>query len=177
MSRIGRHPVAVPAGVQASVKGQDVTVKGKLGQLELHVNDEIKVSMADGQISVEPKSQSRIANTMWATSRTLINNMVVGVDRGFTENLEISGVGYRAAVQGKELVLTLGYSHEIRYAIPDGIAIKTERPTAISISGHDKQKVGQVAAEIRSYRKPEPFKGKGIKYASETILRKEGKKK
>ncbi|MFE0754723.1 50S ribosomal protein L6 [Inquilinus sp. NPDC058860] len=177
MSRIGKHAVKVPAGVDASVSGQAVSVKGKLGQLKLAVNDEIKVSMEDGAIKVEPKSQSRLAQTMWATSRTLINNMVVGVSTGFTTNLEINGVGYRAAVQGKELVLTLGFSHEVRYAIPEGIAIKCEKPTSISITGFDKQRVGQVAAEIRGYKKPEPFKGKGIKYETETILRKEGKKK
>jgi large subunit ribosomal protein L6 len=177
MSRIGKHAVKVPDGVSAAVSGQDVTVKGRLGQLRLVVNDEIKVSMAGGEIKVEPKSESRIARTMWATSRTLINNMVVGVSTGFTTNLEINGVGYRAAVQGNDLVLSLGFSHEVRYPIPEGIAIRCDRPTTIAVTGFDKQKVGQVAAEIRGYRGPEPFKGKGIKYDTEKILRKEGKKK
>jgi large subunit ribosomal protein L6 len=177
MSRIGKHPVAVPAGVEAKVQGQEVSVKGKLGQLRLLVNDEVKVVLDGSEITVSPKSQSRTARNMWATSRTLIANMVKGVAEGFTVNLEINGVGYRAAVQGNELVLNLGYSHEIRYPIPEGISIRTERPTAIAITGHDKAQVGQVAAEIRRFRGPEPFKGKGIKYESEKILRKEGKKK
>lgn len=177
MSRIGKHPVPIPSGVQVNVDGQTVTAKGKLGQLSVKLIDEIKVSMEDGKVTVLPKSESRFARNMWATSRSLVNNIVKGVNEGFTTNLEINGVGYRAAVQGKELVLQLGYSHEIRYPIPEGIQMKTERPTAISITGYDKQRVGQVAAEIRSMRPPEPFKGKGIKYETETILRKEGKKK
>jgi large subunit ribosomal protein L6 len=177
MSRIGKHPVAVPSGVQVSVSGQTVTAKGKLGQLSVRVVDEISVALEDGKVTVQPRTNSRFARNMWATSRTVVNNIVKGVDQGFTTNLEINGVGYRAAVQGKDLVLQLGYSHEIRYPIPEGIKIATERPTAIAISGYDKQRVGQVAAEIRAMRPPEPFKGKGVKYADETILRKEGKKK
>ncbi len=177
MSRIGKHPVPVPAGVQVTIKGQHVAAKGKLGQLELTVNEEVAVSMGDGGITVTPRSDSRIGKVMWGTTRTLINNMVVGVANGFTRMLEINGVGYRAAVEGKDLVLQLGYSHPVRYPIPDGIAIKCEKPTTIAITGYDKHKVGQVAAEIRSFRMPEPFKGKGIKYEGETILRKEGKKK
>ena len=177
MSRIGKHPVPVPDGVQVTVSGQHVSAKGKLGQLEMDVYDEISVSLEDGKVTVLPRTESRRARNMWATSRTLIDNMVVGVSQGFSKNLEMSGVGYRAAVQGKELVLQLGYSHEIRYPIPEGISIRCERPTAIEISGHDKQRVGQVASEIRGFRGPEPFKGKGIRYANEVILRKEGKKK
>jgi large subunit ribosomal protein L6 len=177
MSRIGKHPVPVPAGVQVSVEGQTVTAKGKLGQLSVRIVDDIAVSREDGQVVVKPRTEGRLATTMWATSRTLVNNIIVGVDKGFTVNLEISGVGYRAAVQGKTLVLTLGYSHEIRYPIPEGITIRCERPTAVQVSGRDKHLVGQVAAEIRAMRKPEPFKGKGIKYDFEKIRRKEGKKK
>ena len=177
MSRIGKLPVTVPQGVELKVDGQEVTAKGKRGQLQLVVNSEIAVAQNDGQVSVEPRSNSRQARIMWATTRTLINNMVVGVSDGFTKKLEINGVGYRAQVQGKDLVLQLGFSHEVRYPIPDGIEIKCERPTAIEVSGYDKQKVGQVASEIRSWRPPEPFKGKGVKYEDETILRKEGKKK
>lgn len=177
MSRIGKKPVQIPAGVEAQVKGQEVSVKGKLGQLRLVVNDEIKITLDGSQITVSPRSESRLARNMWATSRTLVANMIKGVSDGFRVNLEINGVGYRAAVQGKELVLNLGYSHEIRYPIPDGVTIRTEKPTSISITGFDKPQVGQVAAEIRRFRGPEPFKGKGIKYETETILRKEGKKK
>jgi large subunit ribosomal protein L6 len=177
MSRIGKKPVQIPAGVEAHLSGQEISVKGKLGQLRLVVNDETKVTLDGNVITMEPKSESRLARNMWATSRTLVANMVRGVSEGFRVNLEINGVGYRAAVQGQELVLSLGYSHEIRYPIPDGITIRTEKPTLISITGFDKPKVGQVAAEIRRFRGPEPFKGKGIKYEGETILRKEGKKK
>lgn len=177
MSRIGKHPVAVPAGVQVTVDGRDVTAKGKLGQLSLTVVEDVTLSFADNQITVAPANDTRRARTLWATMRTLVNNVVVGVNEGFSKSLEITGVGYRAAVEGKELVLQLGYSHPIRYPIPDGITVKCERPTAIAISGADKQQVGQVAAEVRSFRPPEPFKGKGIRYANEHILRKEGKKK
>ena len=177
MSRIAKHPVAVPAGVEVTVSGQDVTAKGKLGVLSMTVIDDVAVARDGDLITVIPRSNSRLAQNMWATSRSLINNLVVGVSEGFTKGLEINGVGYRAAVQGKELVLQLGYSHEIRYPIPDSIEIKCARPTAIAVSGRDKQQVGQVAAEIRAMRKPEPFKGKGVKYVGETILRKEGKKK
>ena len=177
MSRIAKNPVSVPSDVQVTISGQDITAKGKLGQLSMRVIDEVAVAQEGDRISVTPRSNSRLAKNMWATSRTLINNLVVGVSEGFQKQLEINGVGYRAAVQGKDLVLQLGYSHEVRHPIPDGITVKCERPTAITISGADKQRVGQVAAEVRAYRKPEPFKGKGVKYATETILRKEGKKK
>lgn len=177
MSRIGKHPVTVPAGVQASVQGQTVTAKGKLGELSVILADDVLAKMEGGKITVQPRSQSRRARMMWATFRTLVNNIVTGVERGFTVNLELNGVGYRAAVQGSELVLQLGYSHEIRYPIPTGLTMKTEKPTSISIFGADKKLVGQVASEIRAMRPPEPYKGKGIKYSDETILRKEGKKK
>ena len=177
MSRIGKHPVPVPAGVDVSVNGQQVTAKGKLGTLSMTLIDDISAKLEDGKVVVAPANDSKRARVMWATSRTLINNMVTGVSQGFTINLEINGVGYRAAVQGKELVMQLGFSHDVKYAIPEGISIKCDKPTSISVSGFDKQKVGQVAAEIRGWKKPEPYKGKGIKYTTETILRKEGKKK
>jgi large subunit ribosomal protein L6 len=177
MSRIGIHPVTVPDGVNVAIDGKTVSAKGKLGELSMTLVDEVAVTMEDGRITVEPKTEKRFARNMWATTRTQINNLVVGVSRGFTRNLEINGVGYRAQVQGRDLVLQLGFSHEVRYPIPEGIDIKCERPTAIAISGANKQRVGQVAAEIRGFRPPEPYKGKGVKYAEETLLRKEGKKK
>ncbi len=177
MSRIGKHPVPVPAGVDVSVDGQQVTAKGKLGTLSLTLIDDITAKLEDGKVVVAPANDSRRARTMWATSRTLVNNMVTGVSTGYTINLEINGVGYRASVQGGELVMQLGFSHDVKYPIPAGISIKCDKPTSISVSGFDKQKVGQVAAEIRGWKKPEPYKGKGIKYETETVLRKEGKKK
>lgn len=177
MSRVGQMPVTVPSGVDVQIAGQQVTAKGKLGQLSLTLVDEVEAAREDDKIWIKPRGESKRARTMWGTSRSLVNNLVQGVAEGFTINLEINGVGYRAAVEGKELVLQLGYSHEVRHPIPDGIEIKCERPTAIAVSGADRQKVGQVSAEIRAYRKPEPYKGKGIKYADEILLRKEGKKK
>jgi large subunit ribosomal protein L6 len=177
MSRIGKHPVGLPQGVTAEIKGHTLAVKGKLGQLSLAYPPEVEVKAADGKISVTPLQGSQRARMMWGTTRNNINNMIKGVTEGFKKTLEIEGVGFRAAVQGKELVMQLGFSHEIRYAIPEGIAIKAEKPTVLAISGFDRQKVGQVAAEIRAYKKPEPYKGKGIKYAGERVRRKEGKKK
>lgn len=177
MSRIGKHPVAVPAGVTVAVDGQNISTKGKLGALQLRVIDDVQVTQEDGAIVLKPRGESKLARNMWATSRTLVANMVKGVSEGFKINLEIAGVGYRAAMQGKDLVLQLGFSHEVRFPVPEGITIVTEKPTSISISGYDKQKVGQVAANIRALKKPEPYKGKGIKYEGEAILRKEGKKK
>ncbi len=177
MSRIGKHPVAIPAGVDVKIEGTEVSAKGKLGQLAVQMVEDVTVDQADGRITVMPRDETRRARMQWATMRTLVNNVVTGVSQGFNKKLEIAGVGYRAAVEGKDLVLQLGYSHEVRYPIPEGIQIRCERPTAIEVSGIDKQRVGQVAAEIRAYRPPEPFKGKGIKYEGETILRKEGKKK
>jgi large subunit ribosomal protein L6 len=177
MSRIGKHPVPVPAGVTVQVTGQTVTAKGKLGQLSLNLIDEIEAKLEDGKLVVLPRIETVRARQNWATARTNVANLVTGVDKGFTRNLEITGVGYKAAVAGSELVLNLGFSHDIRYPIPAGITMKCDKPTSISISGADKQQVGQIAAEIRSYRPPEPYKGKGVKYDNETIIRKEGKKK
>lgn len=177
MSRIGKHPVPVPAGVTVQVAGQTVTAKGKLGQLSLTLIDEIEATLEDGKVAVAPRSETKRARQNWATARTNIANLVAGVDKGFTKNLEINGVGYKAMVQGTDLILNLGFSHDVKYPIPQGISIKCEKPTAISVSGADKQQVGQVAAEIRAYRGPEPYKGKGVKYENETIVRKEGKKK
>jgi len=177
MSRIGLQPVAIPQGVTIDVKGQTVTAKGKLGTLSLVVSEDVTLKREDNAVTVQVKNDTKRARMAWGSVRANINNLVRGVSNGFSRNLEISGVGYRAALAGKDLVLTLGYSHEIRYPIPEGITVKVEKPTAIAISGADKQKVGQVAAEIRGFRPPEPYKGKGIKYANEYILRKEGKKK
>jgi large subunit ribosomal protein L6 len=177
MSRIGKKPVAVPAGVTASVDGQTVKVKGPKGALQFVVPDEISVSLDKGSIKVDPRNETKRARSMWGTSRTLVSNLMTGVTKGFEDKLEINGVGYRAAVQGKNLQLALGFSHDVLYPIPEGIAIATPKPTEIVITGIDKQKVGQVAAEIRSFRGPEPYKGKGVKYAGEFIFRKEGKKK
>jgi large subunit ribosomal protein L6 len=177
MSRIGKKAVAVPSGVTANVEGQTVKVKGPKGALQFVVPDEISVQLDKGAIKVDPRSETKRARSMWGTSRTLVSNLMTGVTKGFESKLEINGVGYRAAVQGKNLQLSLGYSHDVVFAIPDGIAIATPKPTEIVISGIDKQKVGQVAAEIRAFRKPEPYKGKGVKYAGEFIFRKEGKKK
>ena len=177
MSRIGKNPVEVPDGVNVDIVGQLVTAKGKLGELCAMMVDEIEVSQEDNLISVSPRDDSIRARKMWGTSRSMINNLVQGVSEGFTKELEISGVGYRAQVQGKELVLQLGFSHDVKHPIPDGIEIKCADQTHISVSGTDKQKVGQTAAEIRSYRPPEPYKGKGVRYAGEYIIRKEGKKK
>lgn len=177
MSRIGKHPVPVPAGVTVQVTGQTVTAKGKLGQLQLTLIDEIEAKLEDGKLVVSPRNETVRARQNWATARTNVANLVTGVEKGFTKNLEITGVGYKAAVAGSELVLNLGFSHDIRYPIPAGITMKCEKPTSISISGADKQQVGQIAAEIRSYRPPEPYKGKGVKYENEIIVRKEGKKK
>jgi large subunit ribosomal protein L6 len=177
MSRIGKKPVAVPSGVTATVDGQTVKVKGPKGQLSLTLIDDVEVKLENGSITVAPRSDTKRARSMWGMSRSLVENLVLGTTNGFSRTLEINGVGYRAAVQGKNLQLQLGFSHDVLYPIPEGITIKCEKPTSISISGFDKQRVGQVAAEIRGYKRPEPYKGKGIKYDNETILRKEGKKK
>ncbi len=177
MSRIGKNPVAVPDGVTAQLDGQNVAIKGPKGELSLILMDEVIASLDDGAISVKPKDDSPKARTVWGMQRTLVNNMITGVSEGFKIELEINGVGYRAAVQGKVLNLQLGYSHDINFDIPEGIEIKCPRPTMIEVSGIDRQKVGQAAARIRQYRKPEPYKGKGIKYVDEQIFRKEGKKK
>lgn len=177
MSRIGKHPVEVPSGVTVSVDDQTVAVKGKLGELSQTLPGEVEITAGDGKITVLPRNDNKRGRQMWGLSRTLVQNMVTGVSEGYTVKLEISGVGYRAAVEGKILTLQLGYSHDIKVAIPDTLTVKCETPTAILISGFSKREVGQMASEIRSFRKPEPYKGKGIKYAGERILRKEGKKK
>ncbi|MBF0332892.1 MAG: 50S ribosomal protein L6 [Alphaproteobacteria bacterium] len=177
MSRVGKYPVPVPAGVTVQIAGQDVSVNGKMGSSAFRVSDEIEASLEENKVWVKPRTDTKTARMLWGTTRALIRNMVKGVSDGFTVNLEINGVGYRAAVQGKTLNLQLGYSHDINFPIPDDVAIKCDKPTAISITGKDRQRVGQVAAEIRRFRGPEPYKGKGVKYATETILRKEGKKK
>lgn len=177
MSRIGKQPVAVPKSVTAAVKGQLVEVKGPKGQLSFEAPDDVSVAIEGDEIKVSPRGDSKRARQMWGMSRTRVANLVTGVSDGFTKKLEINGVGYRAQVQGKTLKLALGYSHDVEYAIPDGIEIKAPKPTEIEISGADAQQVGQVAAEIRDWRRPEPYKGKGVKYADEYIFRKEGKKK
>lgn len=177
MSRVGKYPVVVPSGVTVSLAGSEVSVKGKLGVSTLSVSDEIETTLDGNQVWVKPRHESKRARMLWGTTRALINNMVKGVSDGFTINLEINGVGYRAAVQGKVLQLQLGYSHDVNFPIPEDVTIRCEKPTSISITGKDRQRVGQIAAEIRAYRGPEPYKGKGIKYETETILRKEGKKK
>jgi large subunit ribosomal protein L6 len=177
VSRVGKYPVAVPSGVTVAITGRIVSAKGKLGELKLDLTDEVDATMENNQVVVKPRSESKRARTMWGTTRALINNMVRGVSQGFTRKLEINGVGYRAAVQGKDLVLQLGYSHDVKYPIPQGITITAEKPTLLAITGADRQRVGQVAADIRGFRGPEPYKGKGVKYEDEKILRKEGKKK
>jgi large subunit ribosomal protein L6 len=177
MSRIGKKAVPVPAGVTASVNGKLVSVKGPKGELKVVLNDQVLAKMESGGIKVDPKDKSKLARSSWGLSRTLVANLVTGVTVGYSKSLEITGVGYRAALNGKALQLNLGYSHDVSYDIPAGIDIKVPKPTEIVISGIDKQRVGQVAAEIREYRGPEPYKGKGVKYAGEYIFRKEGKKK
>jgi large subunit ribosomal protein L6 len=177
MSRIGKYPVEVPSGVEVSIANDIFSAKGKNGTLTVPLHEAVDVRQEDGKVVVSPREGAPAAPQMWGTMRSMINNAVVGASEGFTVRLEINGVGYRAAVQGQSLNLQLGYSHDINYPIPQGIAIKCERPTLIEISGANKQQVGQIASEIRSFRKPEPYKGKGIKYEKEMIVRKEGKKK
>jgi len=178
MSRIGKKAVPVPSGVTADIAGQTVSVKGPKGTLIFALNEHVNVAKTDdGSIKIEPKDESKLARASWGMSRTQIANLIKGVTVGFERKLEISGVGYKAALQGKVLQLSLGYSHDIAYPVPEGIAIVVPKPTEIVVSGIDAQRVGQVAAEIRKYRPPEPYKGKGVKYAGEFIVRKEGKKK
>src|SRR4029078_5678130 len=177
MSRVGKRPVAIPSGVTASVEGQTVKVKGPKGQLQFVVHDDVEVKSESGAIKVAPKFKTNRAQAMHGTARAQVANLVEGVTKGFEKKLEITGVGYRAAMQGKSLQLALGYSHDVVYAIPEGIAITVPKPTEIIIAGNASQRVGQVAAEIRSYRPPEPYKGQGVKYSNEFISRKEGKKK
>jgi large subunit ribosomal protein L6 len=177
MSRIGKKPVTVPAGVTANIDAGQISVKGPKGTLTMPLADDIKYEVIEGGISVQPANDTKRARAFWGMQRTLVQNLVTGVTTGFTKKLLITGVGYRAASQGKVLKLQLGYSHDVNFDIPEGIEIKTPDQTTVEISGIDKQKVGQVAAEIRRWRKPEPYKGKGIKYDGEFIFRKEGKKK
>ena len=177
MSRVGKNPVAVPAGVDITIAGGELKAKGKLGQLSVTLLPDVDVTMEDGSVTVKPANDSKRAHALWGTTRALVNNAVEGVSNGFKKELELVGVGYRAAVEGKELVLQLGFSHEIRFPIPEGIEMKCAKPTSVEISGTDKQVVGQVAAVLRGYRPPEPYKGKGVKYVDEYIFRKEGKKK
>ena len=177
MSRVGKNPIEIPSGTTVTVDGQTITAKGKLGQRQLELVETIGAKVDGSQLLVNPKSSPDRHRMMWGTMRSLAQSLVTGVSEGFTRNLEINGVGYRAQVEGKSLKLQLGFSHDVIYPIPEGIEIKCERPTAIAISGADKQRVGQIASEIRSFRPPEPYKGKGVKYAEEFIFRKEGKKK
>lgn len=181
MSRIGKYPVAIPQGVEVQISGQTIKAKGKLGELQMVMHDEVAAAVEEAEgakvVRLTPRSESRTARQIWPTTRTLVRNLVEGVSKGYTKKLEIHGVGYRANLQGTDLVLSLGFSHEVRFSIPKGIKIEVEKQTALSISGIDKQQVGQVAAVIRGYKKPEPYKAKGIRYTDEFIVRKEGKKK
>ncbi len=177
MSRIGKKPVAIPGGVTAAIDGQEVKVKGPKGELKHVLVDQVIAKTGEDGIEIAMREDTKEARAMWGMSRTLVSNLVTGVTEGFTKKLEITGVGYRAAVQGPNLQLQLGYSHDVQYPIPQGIQVQCPKPTEIVVSGIDKQQVGQVAAEIRQFRPPEPYKGKGVRYAGEYILRKEGKKK
>lgn len=177
MSRVGKYPVEVPASVTLALAGRTLTATGKLGELKLELVDQVTATIEDGKFSVMPNGNERLAQMMWGTTRALVANMVKGVSTGYTRTLEIQGTGFRAAVTGGNLVVNLGFSHDVTYPVPEGITITTPRPTAIAIAGMDKRQVGQVAAEIRSYRPPEPYKGKGVRYDNEIIRRKEGKKK
>ena len=177
MSRIGKRPVPLPSGVSASTEDQTLVVKGPKGALQLQMRDKIRYDISEDGISVVPANDTKAARAFWGMQRTLVQNLVTGVSEGFSKVLEINGVGYRAQAQGRNLRLQLGYSHDVNFPVPEGVEVKTPDQTTIEISGIDKQKVGQVAAEIRRWRKPEPYKGKGIKYRGEYIFRKEGKKK
>ena len=177
MSRVGKKPVAIPSGVTANIAGQTINVKGPKGALQLMLPEDVTATLESGAVQINPREDSKRARAMWGMSRALLANIVTGVTKGFEKKLDITGVGYRAALQGKNLQLSLGYSHEVLYPIPEGIAITTPKPTEIVIAGIDRQKVGQVAAEIRDFRPPEPYKGKGVRYSGEYIFRKEGKKK
>ena len=177
MSRVGKYPVVIPSGVTVTMAGKALTVKGKLGELKIDTTDDVEASVVEGKVWVRAKSESKRSRSQWGTTRATINNMIKGVSEGFKKTLDITGVGFKAAAQGRKLNLNLGFSHDVVYAVPDGIEIKTPTAVQIEVSGTNRQKVGQVAAEIRSYKRPEPYKGKGIRYSDETILRKEGKKK
>ncbi len=177
MSRLGKKPIPAPNGVTVTVKGQDVSVKGPKGTLNFRVHDDVEVAYGNGELSVKPRHETTRARALWGTTRAVLANNVKGVTEGFEKNLEMTGVGYRAAMQGKNLQMNLGYSHEIIYQPPEGITIAVPKPTEIKVSGIDSQAVGQAASEIRSFRPPEPYKGKGVRYVGEYIRRKEGKKK
>jgi large subunit ribosomal protein L6 len=177
MSRVGKNPVAIPSGVTVTMAGRTLTVKGKLGELKLETTDDVETSVTDGKVWVKAKNETKRARAQWGTTRANVNNMIKGVSQGYKKTLEITGVGFKAQAQGKKLTLNLGFSHDVIYPVPADIEVKTPTPTSVEISGANRQKVGQVAAEIRGYKQPEPYKGKGIKYADEFILRKEGKKK
>ena len=177
MSRIGKKPVTIPAGVTATVQGQHIAIKGAKGELKFTAPDEVTVTYENNLIQIMPRSQTKRARSMWGTARAQVNNLVTGVTKGFERKLEINGVGYKAAVAGRNLNLSLGYSHDVIFPIPAGITIVAAKPTELTVSGIDRREVGQVCAEIRGYRPPEPYKGKGVKYAGEFIFRKEGKKK
>ena len=177
MSRIGKNPVTIPQGVDVSIAGSVLTAKGKVGTIKIDLSGEVTTTVEQGKVWVKPRSDTKRARTHWGTQRAIINNVVQGVAKGYSKSLEINGVGYRAAVQGKTLTLQLGYSHDVQFPIPDDVKIVCDKPTSIQISGASKHRVGQVAAVIRGFRRPEPYKGKGIKYETETIRRKEGKKK
>src|ERR1700704_2774154 len=176
MSRVGKRPVTIPSGVTASVEGQTVKMKGPKGQLQFVVHDDVEVKFENGAVKVAPRIETNRAQAMYGTARAQVANLVEGVTKGFEKKLEITGVGYRAAMQGKNLQLALGFSHDVVYQTPQGVVISVPKPTEITVTGIDKQQVGQVAAEIREYRSPEPYKGKGVRYAGEKIVRKEGKK-
>ncbi len=177
MSRVGKYPVEVPAGVTVALAGNVLTAKGKLGELHLSLTDQVEAKIEDGKISITPRTKAAQARMMWGTTRANVANLVKGVSQGYTKTLEITGTGYRASVQGKNLVVNLGFSHDVVYLIPEGIKVTCEKPTLIKVEGTDKRQVGQVCAELRAYRPPEPYKGKGVKFEGEAIRRKEGKKK
>ena len=177
MSRVGKYPVEIPAGVQVALAAGLLTVKGKLGELSLPLTDKVDTTVDGNKVSIAPRGNSAPARMMWGTTRALVANMVKGVSTGYTKTMEITGTGYRAAVNGSNLVINLGFSHDVIYPIPEGIKISCEKPTLIKVEGTDKRAVGQVCAEIRAYRPPEPYKGKGVKFEGEAIRRKEGKKK
>jgi large subunit ribosomal protein L6 len=177
MSRVGKYPVEIPAGVQVAIAGGMVTAKGKLGELKMQLTDLVEASVDGSKVVVKPLSNQTRNRMMWGTTRALIATMVKGVSVGYTKSLEITGTGYRAAVQGKNLEINLGFSHPVIYPVPEGIKITCEKPTTIKVEGVDKRQVGQVASEIRAFRPPEPYKGKGARYSDEVIRRKEGKKK
>jgi large subunit ribosomal protein L6 len=177
MSRVGKYPVEIPAGVTVAIEGGVLTARGKMGEQRLPLTDHVETTVEGNRVTVKPRGNARQARMMWGTTRALVANMVRGVSAGYSKTMEITGTGYRAAVQGSNLVINLGFSHDVVYPVPPGIRITTPRPTAITVEGVDKRQVGQVAAEIRGYRPPEPYKGKGVRYDNETIRRKEGKKK